>query len=112
MEQLEAAAERAAANRKRIVAGWITVGPTTHKHSHTVALPKPNRADRLGLGAKPEKNRQTTIANNIFAGLAARKNLTGGVVKTAKDYSKRPSHVVSDDDEDSRAKSVGKRKTG
>ena len=111
MEQLEAAAERAAANRKRIVAGWMTIGPAAHQHSTPLPLPKPNRADRLGLGARPEKNRQTTVANNVFAGLAARRNLTGENMKTVKEYTKRPNPSVSDDDEDSRAKSVGKRKT-
>ena len=119
MEQLESAAERAAANRKRIVAGWITVGSSGTKHTHkttpqTQNQPKPNRAERLGLGAKPDKNRQTTVANNVFAGLAAKKKLTEGTGQgqgQGNKYGKRPLTIAADsDDEDSRAKSVGRKK--
>lgn len=110
-EELELVAEKAAAERRRIVSSWISSGSSSSKlntrSNHNV--PSVNRLERLGLGAKPEKNRQASLANNVFTGLATKRKLTS-TIATEQTHSvcKGPKALNHSDDEDSRAKSVGK----
>ena len=117
MDLLEAAAERAAARRRAIVSQWIASASSGENKNKTNTATSYNastnrRPERLGIGAKPEKNRQQTMSGNVFSGMATRQKLTGEVV--LKKIPQEPASVKkpamdTSDEEDSRAKSVGKK---
>jgi hypothetical protein len=111
MDQLEMAAEAAAAHRKRTVSSWLT--EKTGNRSRNMAAPlhnhPENRAERLGLGAKPAKDRQShTFSGNVFEAVNAKRAITGS-------YNGQKKQVVANkterdsSDEESKAKCIGKR---